>query len=291
MTLNKPRFQSMRVLALSLMAAFSLSIPVWAQPASPAPVQQKKHDKARHPQKGIGGPLMGWLGKELNLSDAQKAEFKALMADMKGQRPAREAHQKMMQTLKQAFLSETFDAATVRSQWQALHGKGQPHSQKMAQALVKGWKILTPEQREQVQARMAKMEERMQKYAAKPHAARPDKRMGKMFGDLNLTEAQQQQLTALMMATAPDQAKIQQARQLKQSVLTELKGGADPAKIAALLARMQPEMQPGIVKHLDMMAKAHAILTPAQRQQVVTQLEQRMKQYRGGMRPAKAEQG
>ena len=295
MTLQKSLLQWTRTLSLTLIATLSLSVPVWAQPASPAP--QKSHDKARHPKKGMGGPLMGWFGKDLNLSEAQKAEFKALMADMKGQRPAgqREAHQKMMQTLKQAFLSNTFDVAAVRSQLQGMHGHGQQHAEKMAQALVKGWKILTPEQREKVQAQMVKMEERMQKWAAKPREARPDKPMGKLFGDLNLTEAQQQQLKALMTAQAPDKVKFQQARQVKQSVLAELKGGADPAKIATLLASMQPDLQQGMAKHLDMMAKVHAILTPAQRQQWVAQLEQRGQQWmqrRGGKRPgAKAEQG
>lgn len=297
MTLHTSLFQSTRLLALSLLATLSLSVPVWAQPASPASVSQPQAEKARPHKKGMGGPLMGWFGKDLNLSAAQKAEFKALMADLKGQRPAgqREAHSQMMQTLKQAFLSNTFDVAAVRSQLQGLQGHGKQHREQMAQALVKGWKILTPEQREKVQARMANREERLQKWAAKPREARRDQPMGKLFGGLNLTEAQQQQLKALMTAQAPDKAKLQQARQVKQSVLAELKGGADPAKIATLLASIQPDVQQGMAKHLDMMAKVHAILTPAQRQQWVAQLEQRGQrwmQHRGGKRPAaKAEQG
>lgn len=299
MTLQKSLFQWTRTLSLSLVAALSLSIPVWAQPASPASAQEKvQGEKTRRHKKDMGGPLMGWFGKDLNLSDAQKAEFKALMADMKGQRPAgqREAHQKMMQTLKQAFLSNNFDAVAVRAQLQGLQAPNQ-RSEKMAQALVKGWKILTPEQRAKAQTHMAQMEERMQKRAAKPREARPDKPMGKLFGELNLTEAQQQQFKALMVSQAPDMnAKLQKARQLKQSVLAELNGKADAAKIAAFLASMQPDMQQGMAKHIDMMAKAHAILTPAQRQQLVTQMEQRGQQWRqhhrGGKRPAaKAEQG
>jgi len=256
---------------------------------------------------GMGGPGMGGPGmmfrmmKDLNLSDAQKAQFKALFEAARaqhqnqGQKPDFKA---LHDTLKSAFLADKFDAAGLKAKLAQNLPQPGSHAPEMAANIVKAWGILTPEQQSKVVSHLDEMDQKMQQWKQN-HANGPEGEHGpaehlqKLTEALKLSPDQQAKLKALWQGGQPDrQAMMQGFRQVKQQVLAELKSGhPSAAKIAAILAPMGQKGGQGMLAHIDKMAALHDILTPAQRQQMVTMMEQRMEQFKQHMGQFHGERG
>lgn len=239
----------------------------------------------------FGGPMMGMMMKDLNLSDAQKAEFKALFeaAKAKHQQGARPDMKAMHAKLKTAFLSDSFDANALRSELQAKAPDPAAMTGQMAENIVKAWKILTPEQQTKVLAGLDKMEQRMegfrQKHTQAANGDHPGAQHLKMLAEkLQLTADQQSKLQELWQSGKPNREEhLQAMRAVKQQVVAELKGGNPSAeRISALIAPMAAKGRQGMGGHLDKMAAVHAVLTPAQRAQLVILMEQKMSQHGRG---------
>lgn len=264
-------------LTLSLSLGLLLtSVSVLAAEAD-KPGDRSHHQKQRmHTYRPAKGPLMGML-QDLNLSADQQTQLKALY----GNRPQKAVQMKTLQEqLKTAFVSDSFDAAALKQQLQR-QSQGDSARQ-MAEKTLKTWQILTPEQREQVEARLQKMTEKMghktQKAAARAEKNRTEARsrpLPRHLAALNLTEAQQAQLKARWAEKKPAQDQNREVlKKTSGQILGALKSGqATPESLAPLMPVAQ--MQRGALQMIDQMATLHQILTPAQRQQMVQLMQQR----------------
>lgn len=269
-------------LALGLSLLLSSAAAVSADTTGPRPAKQQRqhqgmHHKMQHPNMHRG-PFMG-LMRDLELSAEQKAQFKALYSESRSKPTSHKAFRAKVQA---AFVSEQFDAAALK---QALQQEmtGAP-AQKMAAHLLQAWQILTPEQRSQLEARLQQMEARRAKKAERFAAQRQKKqasdqpgRLPRHLKTLNLTEAQQSQLQALWDKNRSVRTQNgQDLKKHKKQILALLKSDqATPEKLAELMPAAQ--MQQGALQMIDRMAALHQILTPAQRQQMVEQMQQKQK--------------
>ncbi|MEP6873743.1 MAG: Spy/CpxP family protein refolding chaperone [Burkholderiales bacterium] len=115
----------------------------------------------------------------LAVTDAQRTQIRqiamAAAADLKGQRDAGRA---LREKGVQIFAAPTVDAAAAESLRQQMLAQHDQASKRMLQAMLDVSKVLTPEQRAKVAARMkerqAAMQERMQR-EQRDHGARPQK--------------------------------------------------------------------------------------------------------------------
>lgn len=244
----------------------------------------------------MGGPgMMFGMMKDLNLSDDQKAQFKSLFEAARaqhqnqGQKPDFKA---LHDTLKSAFLADKFDAAGLKAKLAQNLPQPGSHTPEMAANIVKAWGILTPEQQTKVVSHLEEMDQKMQQWKQNHPQGQdgkgqhgPAEHLQKLTDALKLSADQQAKLKSLWQGGQPDrQAMMQGFSQVKQQVLTELKSGHPSAdKIAAILKPMAQKGQGGMASHIDKMAALHDILTPAQRQQMVTLMEQRMEQFKQHM--------
>lgn len=250
----------------------------------------------RGPGGHMGGPgMMFGMMKDLNLSDDQKAQFKSLFEAARsqhqnqGQKPDFKA---LHDTLKSAFLADKFDAAGLKAKLAQNLPQPGSHTPEMAANIVKAWSILTPEQQTKVVSHLEEMDQKMQQWKQNRPQDQdgkgqhgPAEHLQKLTDALQLSADQQAKLKSLWQGGQPDrQAMMQGFRQVKQQILTELKSGHPSAdKIAAILSPMAHKGQGGMASHIDKMAALHDILTPAQRQQMVTLMEQRMEQFKQHM--------
>ena len=234
---------------------------------------------------GHGGHhmMMGMLMKDLNLTDAQKAQFKALMQEGKGDHMAMRGQMKgFKEKLKTQFLSDNFDSASLKAELaQVNKPNASDMANTMAQKMVSAWQILTPEQQNQLEAKMSQMEEKFAKWEGKaPAHGGQGKHLERLKSKLNLSDAQVQQLSKMKQSNQPERTeKMAQMRQLKNQVLAQLKAGASAEQIAATLAPVTHKMGHGFDKQLEKMQAFHDVLTPAQRQQMVEMMQQRGKHH------------
>ncbi|PKL76747.1 MAG: hypothetical protein CVV27_08655 [Candidatus Melainabacteria bacterium HGW-Melainabacteria-1] len=236
----------------------------------------------------LGMPMLGMFMRDLNLSDAQKAQFKALFEQARAQHQTQRPDFKAIkEQFKQAFLSESFDAVALRSQVQSQAPDPAVISRHMAEHLLKAWQILTPQQQSKLVSRLDQMEARMQKFAAQGPAQGPHRdQLQKLAQQLQLSAEQQAQIQALWSASKPERTeRHQQLKALKQSMLTEL-GNANPSveRMAGLIAPLAAKGQGQLGSHLDKMAGLHGILSSAQRAQLVSMMEQKHQARRGHSR-------
>jgi protein CpxP len=100
--------------------------------------------------------------KELNLSDAQKEQIKALMAQAREKtRPQRELVQQERKKLRELMLADNPDANAIRSQTQKLAGYEAELNVVRAEERKKIEAVLTPEQRAQWKKNREKRHEKM----------------------------------------------------------------------------------------------------------------------------------
>lgn len=240
------------------------------------------HGKGGH----FGGPMMGMMMKDLNLTDAQKAEFKALFEQAKAQHQGQHPDIKAMKDkLKTAFLSNNFDANALRSELQANAPNQAAMADQMATNIVKAWKILTPEQQTKVIAKLDQMEQHLDKMRQKhSNGEHPGaQHLQKMAEQLQLNAEQKSQLQALWQSGQPNrEEQFKAMRSVKQQVVAELKAASPNVdRISDLIEPMAQQGRQGMSGFLDKMAALHKILTPAQRTQLVSLMEEKMSQHRG----------
>lgn len=253
-----------------------------------APAQAAEGGLSSQPDRGpwSGHGLMFLKG--LKLTEAQQTELKAMHADLRTQMQARKpAMQENLAQLKQAFLAERFDAAALKAQLRSAHaGHSAEMTQKMATHLIRAYQLLTPEQRQQALAGLKQMEAKAAEWQQKSSSHQGRGPLQAMTAKLSLSETQQQQLATLWQQGQPQRSERRlQLQMLKQQVLAELQAPQPSAsKLAQLLTPMTQQMGQGLDRHVDQMAALHAILTPQQRQQMVTLMEAKRSHHgrRGG---------
>lgn len=135
--------------------------------AAPAVFAQGHPMPARHA--GFDGHHLFMMLDDVNASEAQRGQieaiFKSAREDLKSQHEQGLALRKQML---QAFGAANVDAAQIealRKQQSALH---ETASQRMSRAMVEAARVLTPEQRAQIAAKITKRMERMRQHGHHP---------------------------------------------------------------------------------------------------------------------------
>ncbi len=175
-TISRRRVQVVMVgMLLTLLAAIGVS--AWAQPAPP-PGQGMEghrmgHDEMHRGMGGMGGMMFGGsperAGKMidrmldgLDASDAQRTQIKlitaAAVADMKTQMQAGRGLRERGVAL---LTAPNVDAGAVEQLRQQMLQQHDQMSKRMAQAMIDVARVLTPEQRAKVGARMKDRQARM----------------------------------------------------------------------------------------------------------------------------------
>lgn len=239
---------------------------------------------------GPGGPMarMQALMKDLNLTDAQKAELKAMRKEARSTfQNHRQDRQAFQEVFKQAFLNDRFDTSALKAKIQPMiQARKEAMTQGMAEKLVNFHKILTPEQRKQLFEKLDLMEARFDTFSKLPFADKmakgPGKRFEKLAAELGLSEDQKLQLTQLFESSQPQrQGQFQEFKSVKADLVKLFQAGTPSvASVKAILDRASTQMNSHLDQRLAMMAKFHAVLTPAQRQNLVQAFEKRAAQHR-----------
>jgi len=125
---------------------------------------------------GKGGPemMMRHMLDDVDATAAQRAQIKQIMQTAHNDlKPSMEQGRKLHQQAEALFAATNVDAAaleSLRAQGQALR---EAASKRMLQARVDVARVLTPEQRAKIAARMAKREARMAEHMQKRAAGAP----------------------------------------------------------------------------------------------------------------------
>jgi periplasmic protein CpxP/Spy len=178
--------RQVRMMMLGMLVSLlaMLSLPVWAQPASPPPGMDGPGMGRMHHGGGMDGMMFGGspdrMGRMidrmldgLNASDAQRAQIKQIAAaagaDLKAQAQAGRA---LRERSMQAFTAPNVDAAAVEQVRQQMLQQHDQMSRRMTQAMLDVARVLTPEQRakigERMRDRQARMDERRQREQREP---------------------------------------------------------------------------------------------------------------------------
>ncbi|MEM9244281.1 MAG: Spy/CpxP family protein refolding chaperone [Cyanobacteria bacterium P01_F01_bin.153] len=129
-----------------------------AEPTYLAQGEQRGPGEGRGPQGRRGGP--GWL-RDLNLTDAQKTEMRAIKEKYRPQFEEIRAEGKAIKDqMRQLISNPNTSDDQLRSQHQKVQQIRQSAGTLKFESMLEMRKILTPEQREQMGQRMAEREER-----------------------------------------------------------------------------------------------------------------------------------
>ncbi len=291
----------LRFMALSAALMMGLSSCAGNLPGSEAPndafsllaneqVDQKQHRRGKHHKRGHHGMMFGFLARDLNLTDAQKAEFKSLMQAGREEHKAMGTQMKAFkQSVKTAFLSDSFDANALQAEWAQIKAQNTNPHQKMAEKMVQAWNILTPAQQAKVEERMNKLEERMARWEGKKGEGQREgkhgKKLARLTQALDLTPEQQATLkTRWESNQAERQDRRARMKSVKNAVFAQLKAGGSAADVAQAMAPMMDSMEGKSSKYLNRLAGFHDVLTAEQRQKLVTLMEQHKHKRHHGRR-------
>jgi Spy/CpxP family protein refolding chaperone len=233
---------------------------------------------------GPGGP---GLPPDLNLTDAQKTELEKIREENKPAQPDQtkmEETKTAMEALKKeidtAFISDTFDAASLKAKLDALKppAPDDSHFTSEANVIIKTYNILTAEQKQKLEDKAKEMANNVPKAMPSPPAdfgsSKTDQRLDKLATDLGLTDAQKASLKEAMQPPAdaqkPDIQKMFEKMKVTQDAInTELKtGNASVDKIVAILKANAPE-PPKNNNGLERLTKIHDILNADQRKKFI----------------------
>lgn len=223
--------------------------------------------------------------KELNLTDAQKETFKdikdSVKANFEKNKDKREA---LKNTLKNEFISETINKDNLKSAIETMKSEHEARIDMMANNIVKVYKTLTPDQITKIENKMKFIEDKVSMFADKPffknfHNNKSEKRLAFLKSNLNLTDDQVSSLKGLFENNKDQRAEMfNNFKKIKNSVQSELKtGNPDVEKIKGILTDAKKIMESKMDNHLDKIVKVHDVLTPEQRQKLVTILETKQK--------------
>lgn len=227
---------------------------------------------------GMGFGMKGFM-KDLNLTDAQKAQFKALKNDAKTHFSSQKDNRKAFMTaIKDSFLSATMDKAALKAKLESLKPNEDENLTYMANSIVKAYNILNADQKSKIESKLNDMQSKASQFMNKAKSGNFSKMKEKRFDwftkDLNLTDAQKTSLKALADDAMPDRtAMFDKMKTAKDSVLKELKSGnPNIDNIKAALKSAKPDFEANIDSKLDKLIQAHDILNAEQRQKLVDRL-------------------
>jgi Spy/CpxP family protein refolding chaperone len=208
-----------------------------------------------------------------SLTASQRQQIEALV---QGERSShtniRAARSQLLQAVAGEMASGAIDEAALKPSVQALEGAIEADEPADRAALETLHTILTPAQRTELVSRV----EARHGHHAPPSdgGARPARMHGGMWGrDLNLTDAQKQQIGANLRSAGPgvDRALWTEARGTHEQVLTAFKG--DTFVMNQVAPPRDPRLIDAEAERIVRVAKASApILTPDQRAAAATKL-------------------
>jgi Spy/CpxP family protein refolding chaperone len=205
------------------------------------------------------GPRAARLAKELNLTDAQRQQMRALRAADRDQNSQLYAdlHAKLQElhALKQAGDPK---AADVKAELKAMHPQVRAARQASRQAMLN---VLTPEQRAELKAA------RRTRGFGRGEARAMRAVRGVVASKLNLTDEQKTQLKQLRDNTHQQNAQLFADAQAKRQELHSLMRAGDPAAsdVRAQLEALRPQLEAARKQQHDQFLN---VLTPEQRAQL-----------------------
>lgn len=258
-----------------------------ATPELQKSAQKDMHKKGRFQGKHHG-LMFGLMARDLNLTSAQKDQFKALMQSGKEHRTGMKTELKAFrEKVKTQFLADQFDASALQAEWAAIQKPdAEAMGLKMAEKIHTAWHILTPEQQSKVEDKLTALEARFdqaQTTAPDKQNAYAEKMLARMTQQLNLSETQQQTLKNRWEAQQRErQNRRATLKSVKQTVLQQLKTGASAATLAEGLAPIHEQFSGKSEHFLQRLATLHDVLNAEQRQKLLTTLGQRQGKFHRG---------
>jgi Spy/CpxP family protein refolding chaperone len=206
-------------------------------------------------------------GKDfLNLTEDQKIKLKALKDDMKT-KFEKDINNKtaIKDAIKNSFLANKMNIEELKSKIETLKPNKEAHQTAMAESILKGYEILTVDQRKLLEDKRLEMEKRMDEMKDKFNPA--DKILDIASKKLNLTEDQKTKLKVIIEESKPDfEAMRTKRKNVAKSLSTELNSGkATIDSIKNILKNNAPEDQ--LTKHIDKLLKVHDLLSADQRKE------------------------
>jgi protein CpxP len=267
---------------------------------SPAFAEEKGTGFGMQHGRGMRGQHMAGFLKKLNLSDAQKSQLQAMRKEARADfQNHKETRGQFKQIFKNAFLSAKFETAAVKSQITPLiAAQKEARSQKMAEKMVQVYSILTPEQRQEVYSQLDQVEKKIAGFSKMPFADKlmqmhghgggkgQGNRLEKMATELGLSEAQKTQLKDLFEQGQPQRmAQFKELSGVKNQLVTLFQAGTPSVEqVKAVLNTGLKGMETHMDQRLQMMAEVHDLLSPQQREALVTKLETRGKAMQESMK-------
>ena len=229
------------------------------------------------------GNFMKVFIKDLNLTADQKAQFKAMKKEMKGNfSKHKEDRTAFINTIKTAFLSTSINKEDLKAKLAALKPQDDKKETLMAANIIKAYGILTPEQKTKIENKITEMETKFSNMEKNPmfnmFKAFKDKKIDWLTSDLNLNDNQKTEIKALFNEQSPDKlAMIENMKKVKNAVLAELKtGNASQDKMVEIIKQAKNNMESGMDAKLDKLIKVHANLNADQRGKLVIKVEDMM---------------
>ena len=209
---------------------------------------------------------------ELNLTGEQKEKMQVLRGEgMQNFKTHEGDREKIHESMKTAFLSATVDKETLKKQLETLKPNVDLHIKNMATHIIQVNNILTPDQRDKVEAFIDKM--------ASEHAvaAIKDKRMEMFTQGLDISDAQKAKINELFQNNKDFRDEIfNTVKGIKSEIFTALKTGtATEADLVKILSEAKPALDKFMDKQLDNIISIHDILTPEQREQAAKKFEEK----------------
>ena len=119
---------------------------------------------------------------------------------------------------------------------------------------------------------------------ADKHHSRGGAMANRLFGDLNLTDAQKQQAQSIFSAARQSAESVHsQLRQQRQALTAAVKSGASEAEIDRISSSLAPLLAQTTAIHSKAFAKFYAILTPEQKDKLGDRVDRMMDGF-GAMR-------
>lgn len=241
--------------------------------------------------KGHHGSKGGFGAKFLNLTDDQKKKFQELTKEAHDKLTSKKPNfEEIKKVVKEAFLSEKFDKASLKTKLEAFKPNEDEMVSFRATQIVKGYAILTDEQKKKLEEKMNEAETKFQAMKDKfsgmkkgPKFFGPEKMIDKISSELGLTEEQKTKIKALFSEKdRPDPKEMfEKMKKVQTEIKAELKG-ANPSidKVKEILKANKPP-QDKMDKMFDKVSQVHDILNAEQRQKLVDKMDKMMGQHKG----------
>lgn len=205
----------------------------------------------------------------LNLTSEQKQSLKSLKKEgwaLKHDDNSKQTKEAVKNTLKTEFVKDSLSRDDLKEKLAQYKPELDRKMNQIAALVVKGYKILTPEQREKIKSKMDEMRDKMQAGGFKKMEARM---LNKLSKNLDLSQEQIERIKAEIEAQRPDMDTLKTKHaEARAAIEAELNTDAPSSeKLVEIFknAHLNERMDKGLT-HL---VTLHGILTPEQRQSFV----------------------